>query len=106
MNQRPIVVEAHDVHKSFRMPTHRMDTLKERALHAFSTTEYKTFEALKGLSFEIAEGECFGIVGRNGSGKTTLLKLLASIYRLDAGESEWPARWPPSSSCRLASTPT
>jgi ABC-type polysaccharide/polyol phosphate transport system ATPase subunit len=85
MNRRPIVVEAHDVHKSFRMPTHRMDTLKERALHAFSTTEYKTFEALKGLSFEIAEGECFGIVGRNGSGKTTLLKLLASIYRLDRG---------------------
>jgi ABC-type polysaccharide/polyol phosphate transport system ATPase subunit len=37
------------------------------------------------LSFEIAEGECFGIVGRNGSGKTTLLKLLASIYRLDQG---------------------
>jgi len=85
MSQRPIVVEAHDVHKSFRMPTHRINTLKERALHAFSTVEYTTFEALKGLSFEIAEGECFGIVGRNGSGKTTLLKLLASIYRLDRG---------------------
>jgi len=85
MGDRPIVVEAQDVHKSFRMPTHRMTTLKERALHAFSTVEYTTFEALKGVSFEIAEGECFGIVGRNGSGKTTLLKLLASIYRLDHG---------------------
>ena len=30
-------------------------------------------------------GEFFGIVGRNGSGKSTLLKILASIYRADAG---------------------
>ena len=38
------------------------------------------------VSFEVAPGEFFGIVGRNGSGKSTLLKCLAGIYRLDAGE--------------------
>lgn len=85
MTERPIAVEAVDVHKTFRVPSRKMDTLKERVRHAFSPVEYTTFEALRGLSFKVAEGECFGVVGRNGSGKTTLLKLLASIYRLDRG---------------------
>ena len=37
------------------------------------------------MSFDVHRGEFFGIVGRNGSGKSTLLKILASIYRPDAG---------------------
>jgi ABC-type polysaccharide/polyol phosphate transport system ATPase subunit len=41
--------------------------------------------ALDDVSFEVAAGEFFGIVGRNGSGKSTLLKLMASIYRADRG---------------------
>ena len=40
----------------------------------------KSFEVgsvlLDGLSFEIQEGECVGIMGRNGCGKTTLFRLL------------------------------
>jgi ABC-2 type transport system ATP-binding protein len=85
MAERRIAIEVEDVHKSFRVPSRRIDTLKERALHLLSPVEYTTFEALKGLSFQIAEGDCFGVAGRNGSGKTTLLKLLASIYRPDRG---------------------
>ena len=51
----------------------------------FSSPDYRELHALRGVSFEIRQGEFFGIVGRNGSGKSTLLKLLASIYRADAG---------------------
>jgi len=47
--------------------------------------EYRELKALRGISFEVHQGEFFGIVGRNGSGKSTLLKVLASIYRADSG---------------------
>ncbi len=81
----PLAIEVRDLHKSFRLPVHRVDTLKERALHPFMRTEFSTLEALRGISFDVRKGEMLGIVGRNGSGKTTLLKLLASIYRADRG---------------------
>jgi ABC-2 type transport system ATP-binding protein len=82
---RPVVIEARGVHKSFRIPTHRMDTLRERATHPFTRVGHREHRALRDVSFEVRQGEFFGIVGRNGSGKSSLLKILASIYRADAG---------------------
>jgi ABC-type polysaccharide/polyol phosphate transport system ATPase subunit len=38
-----------------------------------------TFEALRGVSFEAWQGECFGVVGTNGSGKSTVLQVIAGI---------------------------
>jgi len=78
-------IQVEGLHKSFRIPTQRVDSLKERAVHPFATREYRELHALDGISFEVHQGEFFGIVGRNGSGKSTLLKLLASIYRADSG---------------------
>jgi ABC-type polysaccharide/polyol phosphate transport system ATPase subunit len=71
--------------KSFRIPTHRIDSVKERVVRPFARRDFRELDALSGISFEVGQGEFFGIVGRNGSGKSTLLKLLASIYRADAG---------------------
>src|SRR4051794_12451869 len=79
-----VAIEATDLHKTFRVSTHRIDTFKERVTQR-QRGEIKDIAALKGVSFEVESGEFFGIVGRNGSGKSTLLKILASIYRLDAG---------------------
>jgi ABC-2 type transport system ATP-binding protein len=95
MNRRPIAIQVSDVHKSYRMPTHRMETLKERALHPFAAADYTELRALDGVSFEVAAGEFMGIAGRNGSGKTTLLKLLASIYSVDRGRIRMAGRVAP-----------
>lgn len=50
----------------------------------------KSFEVgqtlLDGLSFDISEGECVGIMGRNGCGKTTLFRLLTGELTPDEGE--------------------
>jgi ABC-type polysaccharide/polyol phosphate transport system ATPase subunit len=81
----PVVV-VDGVSKRFRIPQERVHTLKERALHPFRRTGYDELEALKDISFDVARGEFFGIVGRNGSGKSTLLKCLAGIYRPDRGD--------------------
>jgi ABC-2 type transport system ATP-binding protein len=74
-----------DVDKTFRIPTHKVDSLKERAVHPFTRAEYRELHALKGISFDVHKGEFFGIVGRNGSGKSSLLKIMASIYRAGGG---------------------
>jgi ABC-type polysaccharide/polyol phosphate transport system ATPase subunit len=78
-------VSVQDVSKTFRLPHQQYSTLKERVLHPFRSTEYDELHAVQQLSFDIARGEFFGIVGRNGSGKSTLLKCIAGIYGVDTG---------------------
>ena len=84
----PVALEVRDVSKVFLIPEHRIDTFKERAVHPFGAPDYRRLEALRGVSFDVHQGEFFGIVGRNGSGKSTLLKILASIYRRIRGRSD------------------
>jgi ABC-2 type transport system ATP-binding protein len=91
----PPAIRVEDLYKSFRIPTHRVDSLKERAVHPFAAREYRELRALDGISFDVHQGEFFGIVGRNGSGKSTLLKLLASIYRSDSGRIQMAGRLAP-----------
>lgn len=81
--------------KTFRVPTQRLDTLHERALHPFTRAQFRELRALRGVSFDVHRGEFFGIVGRNGSGKSTLLKILSSIYGADAGRVRLAGRLAP-----------
>jgi ABC-2 type transport system ATP-binding protein len=49
---------------------------------------YGSHEALRGISFEIAEGEVFGLLGPNGAGKTTTVEILEGYRARDGGEVE------------------
>jgi ABC-2 type transport system ATP-binding protein len=57
---------------------------------------YGQLRAVDGVTFEVAEGEFFGILGPNGAGKTTTLEMIEGLRRPDAGEirvlgeSPWP----------------
>ena len=88
-------VRMEHVAKTFRLPHQRYSTLKERALHPWRSTTYNELKALRDVHLDISRGEFFGIVGRNGSGKSTLLKVLAGIYRPDAGRVEIRGRLSP-----------
>ena len=45
----------------------------------------ETYEALKGVSFEVEEGKILGIIGQNGAGKSTMLKAIGGIFSPDEG---------------------
>ena len=80
-----ITVKADKISKVYHLYDHPADRLKE-ALHPFRKQYHHDFHALDNVSFEIAAGETFGIVGRNGAGKSTLLKILTGVLTPTSGE--------------------
>ncbi len=49
------------------------------------TKRFAALTAVDGLSFSVARGEIFGLVGPDGAGKTTVMRMLAGVMRPDAG---------------------
>jgi ABC-2 type transport system ATP-binding protein len=47
---------------------------------------YGQFEAVKGISFEVIEGEIFGLLGPNGAGKSTTLEIIETLREKTSGE--------------------
>jgi ABC-type polysaccharide/polyol phosphate transport system ATPase subunit len=91
----PPAIALNSVSKTFRLPHQQYTTLKERMLHPFRSSTYDELRAVDDVSFEVRQGEFFGIIGRNGSGKSTLLKCLAGIYDTDSGRLEVNGRLSP-----------
>ncbi|NII26854.1 ABC transporter ATP-binding protein [Pseudoflavitalea sp. X16] len=48
--------------------------------------KYGQFEAVKGISFDVQEGEIFGLLGPNGAGKSTTLEIIETLRDKTAGE--------------------
>ena len=90
MKAEPVIV-CRGVDKTFYYYEHRTTSLRElfrrhltrRPIHV-RTPSF----AISGVSFEIGRGESVALLGPNGSGKSTMLRLLAGIFRPNAGEVE------------------
>jgi lipopolysaccharide transport system ATP-binding protein len=69
------IISVDGVGKCYRLYAQPQDRLREalsrRRLY------HREFWALRDVSFEVARGEAFGVIGRNGAGKSTLLQVLA-----------------------------
>ena len=79
-------IQFENVVQRFRVIRERPDTLREVFTRLFrNRNSYHEFEALKNVSFSIADGETVGIIGRNGSGKSTTLKIIAGVYEPTSG---------------------
>ena len=74
-----IAVSVDHVSKKFRLYHERNQTLKSAVMRG-KTSRHEEFWALKDVTFDVAAGQTYGIIGSNGSGKSTLLKCLAKIY--------------------------
>ena len=46
---------------------------------------YGSIEAVKGISFNVNEGEIFGLIGPNGAGKTTVLRVVSTLLKINSG---------------------
>ena len=80
------LVEVRDVSMRFRMPTEKIDNIKEFFIKLLKgKLKYEDFWVLKNISFEIHKGESVGILGRNGAGKSTLLKMISGIVEPTSG---------------------
>ena len=71
-------VEVQNLRKEFRRSDGRRSGLRRRR---------ERVEALRGISFDMARGECVAILGQNGSGKSTLVRLLSTLLINDGGEA-------------------
>jgi ABC-2 type transport system ATP-binding protein len=74
----PAAIHIERVSKTYPVPL-------ARARQLFRMRRAAPVEALKEVSFDVREGEIFGLIGRNGAGKTTLTKIIATLVQPTAG---------------------
>jgi ABC-2 type transport system ATP-binding protein len=69
------VIEARDLRRTYRTTT---GVIRRRKIDV---------EAVRGVSFDVADGELFGLLGPNGAGKTTTIKMLITLLLPTAGSA-------------------
>ncbi len=87
MSDKEIAISVKDVTKIYKLYDKPTDRLKE-SLGLSKKQKYREHYALRNISFDIAKGECIGIIGTNGAGKSTILKIITGVLNPTAGNVE------------------
>ncbi len=86
---KDVAISVKNVTMSFNLNKEKVDNLKEYAIKLLThKLEYKKFQALKDISFDVKKGEHLAILGFNGAGKSTLLKTIVGVYKPTVGTVE------------------
>lgn len=78
------MIEVRDIRKEFKTPVVKEGRFS--GLRTLFSREYKTKEAVRGISFQVEQGEFLGYIGPNGAGKSTTIKMLSGILHPTTGE--------------------
>lgn len=79
-------ISVQDVRLEYRLSRSRTGSIKEYTIQLMKRQRnYESLWALDGVSFEVEEGEVFGIIGPNGAGKSTLMKIMARVLPPTSG---------------------
>lgn len=75
------------MHVDERVPSTRDDRATQPAALAVErlTKRYGDFEAVRGISFEVQQGEIFGLLGPNGAGKTSTIEIFTGLREMTSG---------------------
>lgn len=80
------VIRFENVAVLYRVPRERVSGIKEYTVRWLQRRlKYEEFWALRDISFDVARGEIFGVIGRNGAGKSTMLKVMARVLHPTKG---------------------
>ncbi len=87
---RPDAIVVDRVSKRFRLVTipkqaSFKETIVKLRFFGGPRREERFVNAVRNVSFRVPRGSTLGLIGRNGSGKTTMMRLLAGVYKADAG---------------------
>lgn len=82
MENKRVMIDVDHVTVRFNLANQKVDNLKEYFVKMMKKElMFQEFLALKDVSFQVKEGEAWGLIGSNGSGKSTMLKAISGILK-------------------------
>lgn len=82
MDEKRVMVDVDHVTIRFNLANQKVDNLKEYVIKMIKKElMFQEFLAVKDVSFQVRQGEAWGLIGTNGSGKSTMLKAISGILK-------------------------
>lgn len=82
MDQKPVMIDVDHVTIRFNLSNQKVDNIKEYFVKLVKgELMFQEFLAVNDVSFQVRQGEAWGLIGTNGSGKSTMLKTISGILK-------------------------